>query len=73
MLELAYQYRRAERGAMPWQDAWYAAKILREIRACIEGNVFEQKIAELQARADAADADRRRRPNGSPWGPEARQ
>jgi hypothetical protein len=73
MTELAHQYRQAERGAMEWQDAWYAAKILRELRACIEGNVFEQQIAELRARADAADAERRRRGNGHPWPPELRQ
>jgi hypothetical protein len=73
MTELAYVYRRAERGAMDWQDARHAAWILRELRSCIEGNVFEQRIAELQARVDAADAERRRGPNGGTWSSGMRQ
>jgi hypothetical protein len=49
--ELAYVYRRADRGAMTWADAGAAARVLREIRFCLESSDFEERLVRLEAAA----------------------
>jgi hypothetical protein len=54
--ELGRQYRRADSGELPWPDAAAAARILREMRVTIEGDAFEQRLADLEARVAATPA-----------------
>jgi hypothetical protein len=63
--ELGRVYREGWAGALTWQDAAAAARILREIRAAIEGGELEQRVARLEAQFAPA------RPNGH-GRPEAR-
>ena len=56
--ELGRVYREGWTGALTWQDAASAARILREIRVTIEGSELEQRIARLEAQLAPA------RPNG---------
>ena len=58
LTELTRVYRAGWVGAMTWQDAACAARILREIRTTIEGGELEERIERLEARLDAA------KPNG---------
>jgi hypothetical protein len=60
--ELGYVYRRADAGKMPWADAAQAARILREVRFCLEASDFELRLQRLEA---AAEADDWPRPNGA--------
>ena len=50
--ELGHVYRAADRGAMLWTDAAAAARILREIRQCLEASDFEARLARLEAAAE---------------------
>jgi hypothetical protein len=50
--ELARQYRRADRGELPWQDAGAAARILRELRSIMEISDIERRILELERQAE---------------------
>jgi hypothetical protein len=54
--ELNRQYTRADRGELTWQDACAAARILREIRVCIEGDEIERRLAEIERRLDQDNA-----------------
>jgi hypothetical protein len=54
LLELGYVYRAAHRGVMTWQDAGQAARILREIRACLESSDIEARLRALEDAADPA-------------------
>ena len=47
--ELKRVYRMAHHGEMVWQDAAAAARILRELRVCLESSDLEQRIARLEA------------------------
>jgi hypothetical protein len=47
--ELGRQYRLAEAGKLSWVDAYYIARILRELRAMMEAGELEQRIASLEA------------------------
>jgi hypothetical protein len=58
LTELARQYRCADLGTIPWADAHCASRILREMRQCIEGSTFEQRISALEAAAGAAPGAR---------------
>jgi hypothetical protein len=62
--ELGRQYRRADHGAMEWQDARAAAAILREMRQALEGSALEQRLAAIEQ----ALAERR----GKPFKPNGR-
>ena len=68
MRELRRCYALAHNNKMAWADAGCAARILRELRYCIEGSNLEQRIAALEA---DAEHDQPRRTNGQGW-PEAR-
>ena len=57
--ELGRVYRAGWSGALTWQDAASAARILREIRMTIEGGDLEQRLERLEARHDVA------KPNGN--------
>jgi hypothetical protein len=60
--ELARVYRGADRGEMGWLEAAIRARVLREMRVCIEADpAIEERIAALEQML-AAD---RQRPNGS--------
>ena len=49
--ELGYVYRRAAHDKMTWADAAAAARILREIRHCLEASDIEQRIRALEEAA----------------------
>jgi hypothetical protein len=59
LTELGRVYRAGWSGALTWQDAACAARILRELRTTIEGGELEQRIERLEARLDVA------KPNGN--------
>jgi hypothetical protein len=61
--ELKRCYRAAWDGEISWQDAGCAARILRELRFCIEGGEIERRIEALE-RALPDRSDPRHRPNG---------
>jgi hypothetical protein len=42
-------YRKAARGAITWQDVGAAARVLREIRQCLESSDVELRLARLEA------------------------
>ena len=63
LTELCRQYRRADRGELPWNDAAAAARILREIRQVIEGSDLTSRIEALEARLP--DRHHLPGPNGS--------
>ena len=67
LTELSRVYRAGWSGALTWQDAASAARILREIRNAIEGGELERRIEALEARIGAA------RPNGRDHHQELRQ
>ena len=46
--ELKRLYRTCHDAKMTWQDAYAAARILREIRHCIEGSELEAPIAAIE-------------------------
>ena len=52
MRELRRCYALAHNNNMAWADAGCAARILRELRYCIEGSNLEQRIAALDADAE---------------------
>jgi hypothetical protein len=64
LTELGRQYRRADDGDLGWQDARAAAAILKEIRALIEGDALEQRIAAIERALADAGAIARGKPNG---------
>jgi hypothetical protein len=68
--ELSRQYRRADQGTLDWADAVAAARILREMRACLEGSNLEERIAAIEATLSGLEGQHRR-PNGGAQ-PEAR-
>jgi hypothetical protein len=49
MTELCRQYRAAVRGAVEWQDAVAASRILRELRQIMESADIEQRLAQLES------------------------
>lgn len=57
--ELGRQYRRADAGDIDWADAAHAARILREMRHALEASDIEQRLAALEAAAEADDSPRR--------------
>jgi hypothetical protein len=59
MVELKRAYRMAHHGEMAWSDACSAARVLRELRFCLEGGDLEARIAALEADQPAGA-----RPNG---------
>jgi hypothetical protein len=63
--ELGAQYRRADRGELPWSDAAAAARILREMRLCIESSDIEQQIGEIISAMDAAGISIPKPPRGN--------
>ena len=54
--ELGVQYRKADSGKMAWADCAAAARVLREIRFCLESADVEQRLQRLELAA-AADPD----------------
>ena len=52
MSELRRIYTMAHHGEMTWSDANSAARVLRELRFCIEGSELERRIAALEAAAE---------------------
>jgi hypothetical protein len=56
--EVKRVYLAAYAGEMTWQDAGCAARVLREARYCIEGDLIEQRVAALEERL-AGDTARR--------------
>jgi len=50
LVELGRVYRDAHDGRLPWAHAGVAAKILREIRFCIEGDELERRVEALESR-----------------------
>jgi hypothetical protein len=66
--ELGRIYRVADRGEMGWLEAAIRARVLREMRVCIEADPsIEERIANLERLFDGD----RRRPNGNGHGEEA--
>jgi hypothetical protein len=63
--ELKRCYRAAWDGEISWQDASCAARILRELRFCIEGGEIERRIEALERALDDRDGRPRPRANGS--------
>jgi hypothetical protein len=63
--ELSRQYRLADSGKLAWQDCAAAGRVLREIRATIEGSEVEQRLDKLEALlAEHRGARSPARPNG---------
>jgi hypothetical protein len=63
--ELGRQYRRADRGELPWQDAAAAGRVLRELRLILEANALEERIVEIETALQAQGFTLPRgRPNG---------
>ena len=58
LTELGRVYRAGWSGALEWQDAACAARILREIRITIEGGELEQRLERLEEHLSVA------KPNG---------
>jgi hypothetical protein len=52
LTELGHQYRAADQGRLPWQDARAAASILREMRHTLEGGDFETRLQALERQFD---------------------
>jgi hypothetical protein len=50
--ELGRQYRRADVGQLPWCDALAAARILKEMRATLEGSALEARLEVLEKALD---------------------
>jgi hypothetical protein len=46
--ELKRVYRLAHNGKMTWQDAGCAARVLRELRFCLESNDIEGRIVAIE-------------------------
>jgi hypothetical protein len=55
-------YRLAQIARMPWSDCAAAARVLREIRFCLETSDLEARLAKLEAAAAEADPE-------APWPP----
>jgi hypothetical protein len=51
--EMGRQYRRADNGEMLWIDAANAVRILREMRAAMEGSLLVQRIEQLESQLAA--------------------
>jgi hypothetical protein len=62
--ELKRCYRAAWDGEISWQDAGCAARILRELRFCIESGEIERRIEALEAALADRQGQQPRRPNG---------
>ena len=62
--ELGFQYRRADKGEIEWVDAVAAARVLREMRYCIEGDAIEQRLGKLEDLLAERGAKVRPRANG---------
>ena len=57
LTELSRVYRAGWSGALTWQDAASAARILREIRNAIEGGELERRIEALEAQFAVAKSN----------------
>jgi hypothetical protein len=63
--ELGAQYRRADKGELEWADAVSAARVLREMRFCLETSDIEARIVAIE---QLLQADGRTLPPGRPNG-----
>jgi hypothetical protein len=72
--ELKRCYRMAHDGKMSWSDASAAARVLRELRFCFEGEAIEGRIGEIEAAMLANGMSLpKNRPRSLNGGAEARQ